>query len=208
MFTSTGLSEATEELERDYTSHKIKDLCKHEGDELHIIGFSKVVPLLSFAWKFDLLTKQVNSSVFDAAWHSCLERASSQKPKLNIADVEHHVWKPAFEHCKKIMTTLKDMSIPLSDVDKYLKTSNEELESELKALSHGVSMCLCKACDDSWIHRSVCKIIEYRKLCAYGKAANLFLKLRDSLKLNKGNFKDVEMIAARVSTLDSCLIND
>ena len=174
-------------------------LFRRKGTEVDVICFPKAAPLLSFAWMFDVLNKQVNSSIFHTTWKNNIQRALIIKPNLCITDIEEHVWKPTFKHCRDLLYMLKDMSITLSDVDKYFKKNGDELEHELNSLCRGVSMCLGKNEEFSWIHLSVVRIGQYRKLRSYCEAANLFLKLRDSLNLKNGSFTDVEKIAAKVS---------
>ena len=192
--------EARKELLKDYTSYNINTLCRRTQSEIEVVCFSEADSLLSFAWKFDVMTKQ-SSSLFNTTWHKVMHQARAENPNISIKEVEGQVWIPAFKHCQSLLDQLFDLSITLSDVDaNFEHMYGTDLELELKALSCGVNMCLGKTSEHSqgWIRPCVMRIEEYRKLYGYTVAAESFLKLKESLKLTKGDFKDVERISAQV----------
>jgi hypothetical protein len=197
----SGVKEAIEELQIDYTNYKINNLCVRKQKSIDVICFTVASPLRSFAWKFHVMVKEKNSSLFINTWHDKVRRALTQHPKLNLCEIEKEVWMPTFQHCQTLLNQLEHMSIELCDV-KHLLESGYALERELKALSVGISICSgeqCSGeqCSDRWIPASVNRIREYSKLCDYCAAAKLFLNLRNSLQL-KGDFRDVERISAEV----------
>jgi hypothetical protein len=187
-----------DELQRDYRACKINDLCVRSESKIEVMCLVASSPLLSFAWMFHVMTKEVNSDIFDSTWRSTMLRAINDNPNLTIKDIERGVWIPTFKHCQKLLFQLQDMSITLCDLDEYLRVSDGGLEHELKALCHGLSMCAEKEYCDDWIGSTIARIVEYRKLQDYHAAASLFVKLRTSLNLTKGDFQDVERIASEV----------
>ena len=190
-----GVEEAMKELQKDYTSCKINNLCTRRDSCVDVICFARAGILQSFAWKFDVMTRQVNSSIFDNKWSALMK----VQARMSISDIEVQVWTPTFNYCLKILKQLRNLSMTLKDVDQCFATfSEEQLVHELTILSAGVAMCLMQPHDDGWIRRSVHRVAEYRKLCDYRNAANSFLKLRDSLNLMKGDFRDVERISKEV----------
>ena len=183
------------ELQKDYTSCKINTLCTRRDSSIDVICFAKAATLQSFAWKFDVMTKQFNSSIFDTKWSAIMKKQA----RMSISDIEVQVWDPTFKYCLNLLEQLHNLSMTLTDVDRCFATfSEEQLVHELTILSAGVAMCLMQQHDDGWIHRSVRQVAEYRKLRNYRDAANSFLKLRDSLNLKKGDFRDVERISKEV----------
>jgi hypothetical protein len=192
-----GVKEAMEELQIDYTNYKINNLCVRKQEGIDVICFTIASPLRSFAWKFNVMVKEKNSSLFINTWHDKVRRALTQHLQLNLSEIEKEVWMPTIQHCQTLLSQLEHMSIELCDV-KHLLESGYTLERELKALSLGISICTGRQCSDKWIPASVNCIQEYCKLCDYGAAAKLFLTLRNSLQL-EGDFGDVESIAAEIS---------
>ena len=173
-----GVPEAKTELRTDWTSCKINTLCNRQKSNVDVVCFTVAASLLPFAWKFDVMTKHTNSSIFDATWSTVMQQACTNNPNISISHIEVLVWTRAFKHCQIF--------------------EEKQLVHELKALSAGVAKCLKQPNDDQWIHPSVRRIEEYRKLCGYRDAANSFLELRDSLNLRNGDFKDVERISKEV----------
>ena len=192
-----GSTEANEELKSDYRRCEINKLCVRRQNSIEVLCFNAASPLLSFARKFHIMQKEINSTIFNGIWIDKLQSALNQKPKLQLCEIEKDVWTPTFQHCQTLLNKLEDMSIKLNDVNNLPKGT--DLEHELKLMCQGVSMCSGRSFPDQWIHTSVKRIQEYHKLCDYGAAASFFLDLCNSLKL-EGDFRDVEKIAAEVST--------
>ena len=199
----TGIGEAMNELQKDYTSYNINTLCTRRESYIDVICFARAATLQSFAWKFYVMTKQVNSSIFDATWKIVMHQAQTSNPSMNTSDIELHVWTPAFKYCLNLLEQLYNLTMTLADVDRCFKTfSEKQLVRELEALSAGVAKCLKQRNDDGWIRQCVHRIEEYRKLRGYCDAADSFLELRDSLNLTKGDFRDVERISKEVIFLN------
>ena len=170
-------------------------MCVRKQEGIAVICFTVASPLLSFAWKFYAMDKEVNSSIFLRTWHDEVKKALTRSPKLQIGEIEKEVWIPTFQHCQTLLKTLEDKSIALSEVNEL--SSSKRLEDDLKALSQGVRICTQTYCSYEWIPKIVNCITEYRKLCDYSAAAKFFLYLRDSLQL-KGDFEDMGRIYSKV----------
>lgn len=195
-----GIGDAKKELRRDYRAHKINTLCtRKESNIIDVKVFITASALQSFAWKFDVMTTKCNSSIFNSAWDAAMCRAQQNNPSMSITDVEAQVWMPAFTHCQQLLNRLHSQVMTLADVEQYFKDYDKRrLQRELDVLFRGVNQCLQKTYDGSWICLAVCRIEDYRNLHNYCYAADCFLRLRDSLKLTKGDFKDVERISKEV----------
>ena len=190
-----GVTEAFKELKSDYRHCKINTLCERRQGNIEILCFTAARPLVSFAWMFHVMEKEINSTIFNSIWHDKFQTTLAEKPMLHITEIETHVWIPTFQDCQSLLNQLENMSIRLNDVKNL--PMDTDLKHELESMCRGVSKCIGRSVSDNWIDTSVKRIREYHKLCDYGAAANLFLKLRNSLKL-QGDFSDVEKIAAEV----------
>ena len=187
----------------DYNLYKINTLWTQTESGIDVVCFTKCSCLLSFAWKFHIMSKKFTSTLFDAIWCTIMQTVC--KYNVTISDIESKVWKPAFKLCQNLLEQLHSQSMTLADVEKHFKNYGErELEKELNVLFYGVSECVENMnYTTAWIYLRVRRIEEYRKLRNYCDAANTFLKLRDALKLTKGDFKHVEWISKEVN--DACL---
>ena len=190
-------------MEKNRTSSKINALCARvESGEIRVLCFDKAAPLLSFAWKFCVLTKKKNSHLFLALWSSTMHQARRNNPELSIRDVESKVWVPVFQLCQELLQKLQDLSMTLGEVDSHFKDFEErDITTQLKLLFHGINECIKQQLSDHRIQQSVQKISEYWQLCSYRDAADSFLQLRDLLKLSEGDFRDVERISNEVISL-------
>lgn len=185
----------------DYMQFKIGTLCQYCDSSCHFVCFDKAAPLMSFAQRFYILSKEQSSGLFHIMWSHAMKEARAKFPKMHIKDVEEMVWTPAFEHCQQLLNTLCDLSMTLANVDKHFRYyEKSELENQLRLLCCGVNKCFGQVpkFSDNWIPRVVLRIEDYRKLSYYRDAANSFLKLRDSLNLTKGDFRDIEGISKEV----------
>ena len=194
------VSEAKAEVDREYGPCKINTLCQRHDSHVDVVCFDKAAPLLLFAKKFYVMTKELNSDLFHAIWSLAMEEDIAKLPKMSVCDIEANVLRPTFDKCQKLIAELRDLSMTLANVDRLFGPYTiPQLEHELKLLLHGVNKCLCQSLSDNWIHHVVLRIEDYRKVCRYQDAANSFLKLRDSLKLTKGDFRDVDRISNQVT---------
>ena len=147
------------------------------------------------------MTVNHNSDIFYSTWATTMKQARDSHPALSISDVESKIWTPAICHCQKLLSKLQGLTMPLVEVDHHFKNYKEDdLESELCLLHDGISKCIPQysPAGGDWIHNSVCRIADYRKLCNYCEVAKYFLDLRLSLELTQGDFRDVERISQEV----------
>ena len=148
------------------------------------------------------MTCTLNSDVFRSTWKATLQLARTKNPSLGVNHLQSDVWQPALQQCQSLLEELYEQTITLGDVDRLFGMYGESgLTTQLKLLFHGVNECTNRQLGDGWILRSVKKITNYRQLCSYRDAANSFLKLRDLLKLSRGNFRDVERISKEVNNV-------
>ena len=119
----------------------------------------------------------------------------------SINDVGPRLWQPAFEECQKLLKELKNASITLECVERrfheYIEDP-EKLKEDLTMLSSGMSICLKIRRNPTWISTTVARIKNYWRLWNCREVANTFLKLRDTLKLTRGDFVHVEWIFEEV----------
>ena len=196
-----GVSEAKAELQENYDSYRINTLCTRSGNKIHVICFQSVSSLQPFANQFYILTQRCNSAIFNTIWSETMTCAHRSNPNMTISDVGLKVWEPAFTQCQQLLKQLQSGAMVLSNVDKHFsqyKGELKRLKGDLESLFHGVNACNEGDTDSSWIHQVVTRMMEYWRLCEYREAANSFLKLRDSLELTKGDFKNVEKISKEV----------
>ena len=124
--------------------------------------------------------------------------ASNSETEVSISDIFSLVWKPTFEHCVTLLESLADLTIKLAAVDKYLKEFSETLDTQVKILSDGISECTKKAGDPTRLNLALIRVQNYWKLCEYRHGADVFLRLRDVLELQRGDFSDVERFSTEV----------
>ena len=119
----------------------------------------------------------------------------------SIDDVGPRIWQPAFEVCQKLLKELQNASITLECVEKMFHVYKEDpkkLKQDLTRLSLGMNTCLEIPKHTLWISATVDQIKNFWRLCNSREAAKTFLKLRDTLKLTRGDFIHVEWISKKV----------
>lgn len=198
----TGVPEALKELQANYDSEVIGDICFRSGNTIVITCFSSTSAVQPFVENFFTMSQLFRSAIFESIWSETMENANISKPNLGIGDLYSQVWNPTFEICQQLLEKLHDKSIPLSDVDKYFhRYKKETLKAELERLAKGIDVCCEDPKDPTWIRQAVKRMERYWKVCTQCRAANSFLQLRDTLKLTKGDFGVVEKISTEVSLL-------
>ena len=112
---------------------------------------------------------------------------------LSIEDIHATIWQPVFTFCQQLINKLADQSIPLSLVDEHLKTEpfSSSLLSHLKALTTAIRNCSQQVPTFPKLEDAVKKVNDYWRLCDYRDGAQVFLQLRNVLKL-KGDFEFIE----------------
>jgi hypothetical protein len=202
-----GVHEAKQQLKRDQSTFKLNSLCTHGKSEIIVACFPGAHCLLSFGYKFYMMTKRFNSGIFDTTWQTTMDKAFQNNPQMSITDVEEQVWVPTFKSCESLLEQLKNQSILLTDVNTRFECYRwGGLEKELKLLFEGMNGCLSQTHSSQthsnrWIRYTVLRIEDYWTLCSCLKAADTFLKLRSTLKLKKSGFKRVLDTSEMLSSL-------
>ena len=116
---------------------------------------------------------------------------------LTIGDIHAKIWQPVFTFCQQLINNLADQSIPLSLVDEHLKTEpfSPSLLNHLNTLTTAIRNCSQQVPTFPKLEDAVKKVKDYWRLCDYRDGAQVFLQLRDLLKLNG----DFELIESRFS---------
>ena len=197
VFISPGLSQLTQELQKDFDNEKINKLCAMKQGKVEIFCFKSAGSLTWFAGGFHTLSQK--QDLFLIEWRKALHTAVGSNPGIALNDIYPQVWQPAFKQCETLLGQLHDQSMKLVDVDKRFKPyQGRNLEQQLTDLFLGVNARHNKNPDGRWIHIVVCRMYAYWNLCRYRDAANAFLKLKETLKLDKGDFRDVEKLSNEV----------
>ena len=195
-----GLLELEAELQTDVSKESICTLCvRNENDELQLICFLSAGSLLKFANDFKVVSGQkYGNDLFSDLWRSTMLTARANSPELTLDNIYSLVWQPCIQQCQQLLDSLMDMSIKLSDVDDLLCSHNVRLETQLHSLFKGINEITQKTPSSSLIDRATQRIRNYWELRKYKKGAEIFLKLKDSLGLTQGDFRQVERLSQQV----------
>ena len=161
-----------------------------------LLCYQAAKPLEPFADHFDIMMNR-SSNLFLHPLDIRLRRTVASRTDLAIAHVYSEIWQPVFDECRKLLDSLIDQSMTLSYVDTHLK-KYDNLEPVVFNLAVGLSKCLKLTPDQTQLRRALWKINQYWKLCEYQNGAQVFLQLRNVLKL-KGNFDLVENFSLQVT---------
>ena len=187
-----------EELKQDVSSKKICDLCQFKDGTPVLLCYQAAKPLDPFVDHFDIMMKK-SSNLFLHPLDIRLRITVATRTDLTLAHIHTEIWQPVFDSCRKLLDTLIDQTMTLSYIDTHLKTYSEELDHVVYNLAVGLSKCLAIPPDQTRLRRSLLSIHQYWKLCEYQAGAQVFLHLRDVLKL-KGDFKLVERFSSQVNS--------
>jgi hypothetical protein len=124
--------------------------------------------------------------------------AIRDNPDLTLDSMYPLVWQPCLGKCKQLLTSLSDLSMKLVDIDLVFMDHRENIDTQLDALFKGVSDCTREPFDWRLVERAIGKIKLYWDLCRYREGANIFLRIRDSLGLEGGDFSLVEKLSKEV----------
>ncbi len=142
------------------------------------------------------------SELFLEFWREKTLMVTSSKQDVALSDIAR-VWSEVFQACEDLLKAVQDQTINLVDVDRlFSQYDKKNLDIQLVNLLHGVCMCTGKHVSGKSkeeIHTAVVRMCSYWDLCKYRDTANVFLKIRDALKLTKGNFRDVEKLSQEVN---------
>ena len=195
-----GIVDLKRELDREYGEVNLSDLCRRDPEtkQVQLVCFKSAGSLSNFAEGFFVLSQKHGSELFNTAWREAMSVAVKDNPDLTLDNVYPLVWQPCLDWCKQLLLSLSNLSMKLVDVDKVFKDHKDNIDTQLLALSKGVSDCTREQFDWRLIERAIKRIGQYWELCRYREGANIFLRIRDSLNLRNGDFSLVEKLSKEV----------
>ena len=192
-----GIVELKRDLHKDFSETKIIDLCECEGETLRIKCFEAASPLNDFAEHFlSMMTKR--SNLFIRPLETKMKHVLRSNAELTIASIHYLIWKPTFDHCQHLLKSLTDQTIKLADVDKHFREFDDQLETQVSNLAAGIGECVKMPPNHLRTQLALRRVRNYWKLCEYRDGADVFLDLRDVLKLQNADFEDVERFSSEV----------
>ena len=198
MYTILELS-IVQEIPDDISLESISSLCKLEGSKIVHCYFDCVSPLFHILPQFICLMQTNQSDTFQTFWKSQVDKY--KRKKLCCDEVVSLIWEPVFKRICRFLCSLKNKSVSLVTLDKLKKVFSSDqqnkFETEFRSLEVGISKCLNRTCDITWIEKCVEKIFNYYSLHQIANAAAIFLKLKKVLGLT-GNFELIENLADKV----------
>jgi hypothetical protein len=196
IFLHTGITELQVELEKDIDKELINTMCVRNKDNcMQLKCFVSAGSLLKFAKDFQIIS---TSEMFLGFWRRTLSQAIADNSQLSLYDIYDSVWRPSLGLCRKLLESLVDQSMKLSDVDTDLQPYRDCLDLQLKLLYDQLAEISQKSGYLYLIKQAAQRVREYWNLCQYKKGADTFLKLKNSLGLSKGDFQLVEILSEQV----------
>ena len=194
-----------EDIGLDYGTLSIKSLWKQTNDKKVIKYLLPVsaLPLNEIAFKFDIMVSS-ESVLFQVIWKKQMETASSSfeqdmEVKLTVQVIKTALWEEAFKECSKLLDSLNDRSIQLSEVEKYMRPIKENITSELEKLSTSVHECNSKV--NKFNLRDVVQHInDFWSLLNLSEEARAVMELKKKLLLDD-NFDSVMTLTNQVTTI-------
>ena len=157
------------------TTHGSSPPGKQQMDQLD-------APLSPILEPFDHLAGQYSTNFFLKTWKATLRNARKNEP-LRLEQM-NELWEQSVIECTKVLTSLADYTLKLSDVDFHFLAYQEEipkLSTELKNLAKGVKKCNIGSTEipeGSIIDERISFIQQYWKLRNHANAADILLKLQ------------------------------
>ena len=201
MLLYTGLTELQAELRKDIDKEIISTMCvRNEKDNsIQLKCFLSAASLLKFANHFQVISGEPRGSeIFLGFWRRTLNQAIIDNPQLSLSDIYASVWQPSLGLCRKLLESLEDQSMKLSDVDTDLQPYHNRLDTQLELLYKRMADITRKSGNLSLIKQAARRVREYWNLCQYQKGANTFIELKKSLGLTTGDFQLVEKLSQQV----------
>ncbi|XP_019853235.1 PREDICTED: E3 ubiquitin-protein ligase RNF213-like [Amphimedon queenslandica] len=181
----------------DVSERPISSLCETIDNKIVCHYFAFAAPVFPILFQFTLLTKIYHTNTFQKLWYS---QVNQYKGKiLQCSDVVNLIWNPVFIKLRQFLQDLKSLTISLVSVEQLLQEyscNHEKINTELLLLEEGVSMCMDKKSDITWIDSCVKKMLLYHSLHQTATAAKIFLELKNVLALT-GDFNIAEKLAAK-----------
>ena len=203
-----GLKELQSEIDSDHSSKPINTLCQKSGGEVTFLSLRSASPLDFFSEKFDIMTSTL-SSLFQVIWEKHMKNAANsvkreEREDVTVNDIKILIWDKAFEECDYLLSSLKDRTMKLDEVDGYFRSIKmKELTWQLRRLCSGVHKCVgTYQGDEAWIDSAVQHIKDYWTSLTLSKAAAVVITLKNKLCLT-GDFVVVETLANQVICADT-----
>ena len=172
---------------------------RNDNDTIDLKCFLSAASLLRFANEFQLIGGETHcSELFLGFWRRILDEAIAVNPQLSLSDIYASVWQPSIGRCRKLLESLENQSIKLSDVDTDLQPYCDRLDTQLGLLHKSMADITRKSGNLDLIKQAARRVREYWNLCHYQRSANTFLELKKTLGLTTGDFKLVEKLSQQV----------
>jgi hypothetical protein len=196
----TGLTELQAELEKDIDKELISTMCvRNQNDTIDLKCFLSAASLLKFANEFQVIGGETHcSEIFLGFWRRAMDEAITDNPQLSLSDIYASVWQPSLGRCRKLLESLENRSIKLSDVDTDLQPYCDRLVTQLELLHERMAEITHKSGNLPLIKQAAQRVREYWNLCRYQRGANTFLELKKTLGLTTGDFHLVEKLSLQV----------
>ena len=178
----------------------ICDLCQLKDDTLVLKYYDIARPLDHFVEYISIMMLEKPSDLFLHFFNQKIQVVLNSTSGLTFADILPEIWQPVFAECQELLSSLLDQIIVLSSVDTHFKDyfqDSKKLETVLRNLAEGVSLCLNEELKEELLQKSLKSICEYWRLCEYQVGAQQLLQLREMLKL-EGDFELVEKFSTQV----------
>ena len=200
MLLYTGLTVLQAELGKDSDNELISAMCgRNENDTIELKCFLSAASLLKFANQFQLIGGEIRcSEIFLGFWRRTLDEAIIDNPQLSLSDIYVFVWQPSLGLCRKLLESLEDQSIKLSNVDTDLQPYCDRLDAHLGLLHKSMADITRKLGNLYRIKEAAQRVRDYWNLCHYQRSANTFLELKKTLGLTTGDFHLVEKLSQQV----------
>ena len=195
-----GLKELEAELKKSINKVAISTMCvRNEKGDIQLMCFQSAASLLKFASDFEAVSGQkYGNDLFVVIWKRHLLQAIIDDAELSLNNIFQTVWQPCVEECRKLLQSLINLTMKLSDVDIVLGPHKARLETQLHLLFKGITEITKKFSNPSLIDRAARRIRDYWNLRQYQEGADTFLGLKNSLGLTRGDFRPVERLSQQV----------
>lgn len=180
----------------------LSSLCVSDVNKITFKCFETATPLNPITIKYDLISRQQQSELFNRIWTQASDKAARSNSELTIPDIVMEIWEPVFEECCRFLDSVKNQSIKLHEVDDWFGDYDDPLviQNHLRNLHNGIELCYNRIAPQdcpSWIKHAVKRMQEYWTLCRYSRAAGTVLDLKSRLGLT-GDFTEINTIASQV----------
>lgn len=165
---------------------------RNDEGKVVVTCFQSGGSLLNFAEDFSCIS---SSTLFKDQWSIAMLNASVHE--LTLDGLYCSVWQPCLKKCHQLIQSLIDMSIKLSEVDKYLKIHDVDFDKHIEVLYREVNKTIRVSGSSQSLNEALRKVHHYWNLCRYHEGATIILELKNSLGLI-GDFTEVEMLSQEV----------